>query len=208
MDQQKGSVGKKGVYAPNSEGLVKFLERFEYFWMILKALYEGPIGHTNEIKTFIERQKTVVRYAAKLLDGTSDTFARTIGAGVVLTNEIEIYIEEIVEVVRVNSVLDNMSKEIEQHTPSIWAQEKSGLLESRAFFTKADKEEDLEKTVVAYNETMTLFNRVLNASRDAVRFEEKKKTEKKRKEAEAREQVARMNRIHEKGNSILSRLNV
>ncbi|MHB1330447.1 MAG: hypothetical protein ACYCY6_00555 [Minisyncoccota bacterium] len=208
MVEHDKQSGKKHAFTPNSEGLVKFLEKFEYFWMILKALYEGPIGHTNEIKIFIERQKTIVRYASKILDGTSDTYERTIGAGVVILNDIERYIEELVEVVRVNSVLDKMSEEIERLTPSVWSDEKNRLLETRALFTEADKTEDLEQTVKAYNEVITLFNSILVISRNAVRAEEKKKALEKQREIEAREQVVRMQRTVEKGHSILSRLSV
>lgn len=198
----KTAQKKTPKFAPNLEGLSKLLEEFEPLWEILKLVMAGPVGYTTEVNEIVEKQRSLVFYATKLADGLIDTFGVTLSHGVHLMKKIEDYIEWLVEPVRANEVFNNKIDELKKLSVDTWSAEENTILELLANFTKVNKTDDLEETVMAYNAIILYIDPLIAVAKaEAKRIEDEA-----RREAEGREQIARQQRDRQKTKSILGRL--
>lgn len=204
MSAKKQTEGKPR-FTPNHDGLVKFLEAFQYIWAALKALYNGPVGHSSTTQDFIRQMEPMRHNCGKLLDYGEDernTYKRAIALGTALMHRIEDYIEGVVELTRANEFYDRTCSEIDRRSPSVWNSRKEEIGQKHALFIQVDRGEDLEGVVMAYNQMVLSLNSALAE----VKAEEDEREKQKQAETEARENLAKMEKNRKRGKSILSEL--
>lgn len=204
----KQSKSQAPRFSLDHDGLTEFLIAFQIMWSPLKALYNGPFGENEQTKNFVRRMEQMVRHAEPLLeDGEVDdnSYEKTIKLGAALMRQIEDFIEDIIDLTRVNEFFDRACAEIEKTSYEVWQTRANEILESRARFQQANASQtsnDLLKIVLAYNETTALVNKV--------KAEAKVKTEAEAarilKEQETRDALARMERNRKRGRSAIAQL--
>ncbi len=204
----KQSNSQAPRFSLDHDGLTEFLVAFQIIWAAVRALYKGPFGETEQTRNFVTRMGSMTRHASPLLeDGETkdNTYEKTIKLGAALMRQIEEFVEDVVDADRVNEFFDRASAEIQKLSPELWADKSNEILESRARFQQAnasDTSDDLTKIVLAYNETTALMNKVTAEAKTRAEAE----ATRIRKEAEAKQALARMENNRKRGRSVLAQL--
>lgn len=198
------SQEKKVRFEPNHEGLNAFLKEFKQIWEILTLLERGPIGQTPEIQGFTKRKFQITRFADLILRDKLDTFVRTITSGCNLMDNIQDYIENLVEINRVSSYFDTAFAKLEEISHDTWNEECDRLNKLYALFVQNDQGEDsdLHEVVLAYNNLVSGFNRATSRALAA----KKAKEEATQHALEARKKRERMERTKASSMEILAQL--
>ncbi len=189
---------KKFRFEPSDEGLVKFLEEFQYFWKILCLVFNGPVGHTPRVKEFEEKKGALLHFCGRILNGDINTHELTISTGVVLMKEIEDFIEDLVDSARVTQMFEDTSRRIKTISPNAWSSREEEAQSVFDHFLKISEGDDLEEAVLAYNELASTLDSITSSARA-------EETERKREEEE-RKKVTRLKKVREKGREILALL--